>query len=188
MNKHVNKNKTKKPAPINRQQARHDCMPKEVATEMLCNPKVRSNNRERKVWHDARSVIWEGTLSPKPYESRTAKRLTSAFWTQLAKWGLRCEARRMGLQRMHQLYVRLIVKLKDQISTADAAKKAVLEAGIARLDLLISNIDIQVAGLDAFADAIETEIERRKGFIAEIANAGAPGIAKILAGQLVGQP
>lgn len=170
MNRHVNKNKhIKQPYPARTgvpiDFAETDAMPKEVAIELLCAPKARITNRERKMYQRARYTVYASTLQPKAPEEVLARRMKSSTWAQLANWHRRALGRRAELQHAYILAVRRRDKLQaTEIPDGPYADsdKARLDFQLAILARTIAGIDLRASQLDTLRDVIEDEQRRRQ--------------------------
>jgi hypothetical protein len=160
--------------PANIKRAEMDHMPREVATEMLCAPKARSTNRERKIWFAARATHWEGTTEPKPLEVKVANRLKCCKWEQLTKWLKRTLERRRAVQGVFQQVKKAHAKL--EVNEENKVALAIMERQLAGLDL-------QAVSLDAFRDALDSEIDRRESFIKKLKRVS-PSVAQAVGKEL----
>jgi hypothetical protein len=156
MNRHQNKNRTPKIQPANLKPVDFDHMPKEVATEMLCAPKARLTNRERKACMAARETRYTSTREPISKDAKVATKLKGATWLQLFIWNKRATNRRDALQRAYKLAQRTLEKPNLHPGT-----KILLERQSAVASL-------QAVALDAFRDLLEDEVKRRQDFIANL--------------------
>lgn len=130
-----------------------DHMPVEVATEMLCSPKAKMTNRERKECARAREHRYESTRLPKPDETRLAQRLGARPFLSLVKWNSRAiERRALAIELFKQLanHIDKLVRLEKQtpmteLSAAMAKRKqAQLDLAVERHDVVIKLTDEEI--------------------------------------------
>lgn len=90
-----------------------DHMPVLVATEMLCAPKARMTNRERKECARARELRYSATPAriAKAVASKLEARFSHASLTQLGKWNRRARAQRQLAQEQYQVLAKQLDKL-----------------------------------------------------------------------------
>lgn len=151
-----------------------DAMPREVATELLCSPKVKSSNRERKVWNEARATMFASTRISSPEQQKVATRLQSRSWQQLNTLLRRVTERRATTQR-HFLFLK---KQAEKLTEKDKPLLVLLERQMASLDL-------HAAGLDSLREAVDEEVERRALFCEHLRTLS-PSVAKKLRRSLCG--
>ncbi len=89
-----------------------DHMPVEVATEMLCAPKARMTNRERKECFRARERHFVSTLVAKPAEAKRSRFISSRNFSQLLTLQRRGNAKRAELERGFSLLTRQLDKVR----------------------------------------------------------------------------
>ncbi len=120
-----------------------DAAPYEVATAMLCAPKARSTNRERKVGQAARANHYVSDRESRPLEEKAAGRLKQANWAQLAKWHARAVARRALTQHAFQACQRMLTKAQAALEKeTDKARKEELQGAIFLLTRRTSSLDL----------------------------------------------
>lgn len=164
---HQNKNKNPKPTPQNREEIKFDAMPREVATEMLLGGNL--SNRQRKECNRARSKMFASTLRPKASEEILNGKFQAATWSQLCKWGHRVVAHRDDVQRAYVLATRQRnTALQTPVDKKQPAHLSRLQVKIAVLDRVIADLNLKAAKLDIFRDCLESEIDRRQDFIAQL--------------------
>jgi hypothetical protein len=156
-----------------------DHMPVEVATELLCTPKARTTNRERKIWNAARTIVFESTLRPIPEEQKTSVWLQSRTWQQIHQ----SLSRTIQARVKAQIHFKFIVREIGKLSMVPDAKDTPLRRAI--LERQQAALDIHAAGLDALREALENELTRRESFCASLKEM-APSIAKVLRRSLCG--
>lgn len=125
----------------NWQEVEFDHLPKQVATDLLCNLQ-KTTNGTRKTHFTARTRRFTSLAQPVPREVKMARRCANASWVQLHNWIRRCEKKRAKVQKAY-------VKLLEM-----PAENPVVAATKARLDAL-------VGGLDLFLDLCEQAVEQR---------------------------
>ena len=165
----VNKSDWAKRPPDNIAKVDVDHMPKEVATEMLCAPKARTTNRERKIWQAARQNSYQSTRTAIPPEEKVANKLKSYTWLQINKWLERTVEKRHNCQCRFNSLQKWVTKLE-----ADPKKN---QGMILLLTRQMSALDLHVVSLDAYRDALETEVDRRRSFCARVREVS-PTVAK----------
>lgn len=145
----------------NRVVVEEDHMPKQVATEMLCNPKVRMTNRERKTYERARWTIKRSTLEPKPHGVVIEARLKRTPLEKLVLWWGRALLRRKQLQKPFQKVMEKLGNLPEDDTILDKAAKAINQATRAVLTRQKAALDLAAGRLDSFAEQCEAEIAAR---------------------------
>jgi len=122
-------------------------MPKEVAIELLVEPKNRLTNRMRKNCHNARVRCFISDAERKPAAGKVAAKLKGRSLAWIGREIERAKRRRAGLQHRYLAIVRQL--------EATGANNALLLARVAEIDRLVTH-------LDTFRDCAETELEWRK--------------------------
>lgn len=155
MNKHVNKNKRKRPVPQNiavTEPADH--MPKEVAESLLLTPGTKLTARMRKNCNAARiETVFVSTLQPKTLPEYLARHLKSASAAQLAKWAIRTFHRRGGINKR-------LIKASQKLRDLREGGPPRSLTGLA-LTLVIERLNAQATSADVFMAALDTEAKSR---------------------------
>lgn len=131
-------------------------MPKEVATEMLCAPKARLTNRERKECCRARETRYESEQAPLPAQVKLKRRFSFASFKQLRNWFLRSRKARVSLQRAFQS-----ANLKLRQLQAIANPNGAQQLSIQILQRSIRSLDEAAERFDLVVDLTEAELKRR---------------------------
>ena len=161
MNTHINKCRTIRAAALAKHFSEHfspvdfDHMPREVATEMLCAPKAKMTNRERKECQRARELRFESTREKKPVTTKMANRFFGASLAQLGKWNHRAVTRRHDVQCLYQHLGRQLEKLKGLKETP------VTKAAAGMAEFRRSQLDLVAAQHELVSDLTANEINRR---------------------------
>lgn len=139
-----------------------DTMPAEVATEMLCDPKVRLSNTVRKTCCSARHKVFPSVApivldkESGEYQYMEVKKRYGRYqphlltWAQLHKWHKRLVATRLSYQRKWE---KLVAK-RDAEENED--KKAALQKLIDGVDHVVTSV------IDVRIDLLEDEIDSRR--------------------------
>lgn len=125
-----------------------DKMPKEVATEMLATPGVRTTNRERKQYRFARQKEFCSELERKPVGDKIRARAQLKPIDRLDRERRRVMKQRRGAQHKY-----------ERLQAIDP-RTPVIEAGLAALDLLAAHLDTT---LDALNDEIKYRLNLTQG-------------------------
>lgn len=158
MNKHISAGSIRRsshPTPENLREVVFDHMPREVATEMLCSPKAKMTNRERKECRRARELRFESTRTVKPITTKMAHRFSAASFAQLGRWNRRATKRRHDAQCLYQHLGRQIEKLQG------VAETPITKAAKGMADFQRSRLDLVAAQHELVADLTANEINRR---------------------------
>jgi hypothetical protein len=158
--------------PENIRRVETDAMPPEVAIEMLCAPKARMTNRERKECLRALSKVFESTLEAITHESRMGLRMRSATWSQLLKWKARADkCLRQNAARADKTAAKRDKVLTIPADTEEKNKEAVTKLFAlfrAKFEQALSALDTQAAQIRTLQDLISDEQTRRQDFIAKL--------------------
>lgn len=123
-------------------------MPKQVATEMLANPKAKLSNTFRKQCQFARAKVYpstgpitaiEGVLNEpdykaKPVEEKILARMKKSTTPQLLKWGKRCVSKRRKVQQQFE-------KIRNAKGASFDHVRQLLVATAQRIDEVAGTID-----------------------------------------------
>jgi len=120
-----------------------DTMPRQVATEMLSDPRVRMTNRMRKTFRDARARHFVSTREKTPILSKLAAKLKLRSFQALTKWLARANVRRAAGQRAY-------LRAGEDTTLAAPVREA-----------LLALLEVKVAEIDLLIDGLETEILSR---------------------------
>jgi hypothetical protein len=155
-----------------------DVMPKEVAIEMLCAPKARLTNRERKTLNDARATVYESTMRPIDGNAKMSVWLQSRSWLQLNNSLNRTREARQQAQHHFTHLQRMAAKCDSRTE----------EGGIrlALYDRQMKALDVHAAGLDSQMELLENEIDRRSQFCTRLKEV-APTLARTIRRELLGR-
>lgn len=134
-----------------------DHMPKEVATEMLCSPKARLTNRERKECMRARAAVYVPTDTKKPYDEKLLRKAKQSSWAQLIRIVVRCSLRRSMAQNRWLKLSNKLAKLETTPlnKTVREAADFVIRRDMAALDVLVAQLEMKI-------DAAKKEVDYRK--------------------------
>ena len=134
-------------------------MPKQVASEMLAEPKAKMTNTFRKQCRLVREKWYVSVRERKPIEAKQLARFRSSTWIQLLTWHHRVLVRRVRVQnrylKLQERLERTDEKLWKEANPLTPQQKRAIEAAMEVLSAI-------ALAQDEFAGNIETEIERRK--------------------------
>jgi hypothetical protein len=140
-----------------------DHMPVQVAIEMLCAPKARLTNRQRKTCQAARQKVFESTLHRGAVEDAIAHKLKGKTWAQLIRWNKRCSERRMTLQRLWEKAREKRSELAAQeVDPKDERAVFTNQSSPVLLDRTIAALELKVEQLTQLWDALDDEMRVRK--------------------------
>lgn len=154
-----------------------DTMPKEVAVEMLCAPKARTTNRERKTWNDARQTVFESQNRPVNANAKMSVWLQGRNWMQIHQALGRVELAKEKALRHLAFLQKQALKLDSRVKEQSMI--------LALLERQMAALDVHIGGLDSTRELLQNELERRADFCAQLHQL-TPSVAKKLRRQLCG--
>lgn len=185
MNRHINRNQQniRLGAALNWggqfKVVERDVMPSEVATEMLCAPKAKLTNRERKNFNDARQTVFESQLRPIDANQKMSVWLQSRSWMQIHQALGRVEKARAIAHR----HLAFFQKKSTNLDSREKEQSLML----ALLERQMAMLDVHIAGLNSTRELLQNEISRRENFCTQLRQL-TPSVAKKLRRQLCGYP
>lgn len=117
-----------------------DCMPNEVATNLLSAPLARITAPMRRACQSARETHYVSVIKPVPGETKIASRLSAAKLSQLGKWLRRCIYRRYRVQKA----IDRLTLLKTPTEN-EKKLKAYFQIQAARLDVSRAQIEAELS-------------------------------------------
>ncbi len=136
-----------------------DHMPVEVATEMLCAPKARMTNRERKECFRARERHFVSTRTARPVDERRHRFILGRNYAQLVKLERRGLARCSELTHNFQTLSKQLDKVRR--ATAEEMPQPLADALSGMIKRKQAELDIALAHYSFQAETAGAEIKAR---------------------------